>query len=211
MMEVLILIVVFIMPVIFDRRLGIVFSGTKTTWMRVLGIIIVALWAIKIIITRKHRFVRTPLDWPVVSFLLCTTIATITSIHVYTSFVGFYGRYEGLTSWFLFGIFFFVVTNYIKSFEQLKRIVVTVLSAATLMGVYSIIQRGSFFGLEKIIPFKDPYMWGGVITWQRVIGMIGQPNFLAAYMLLAFFLVLSLFLMKKELPAKFDWQDQLIP
>lgn len=200
-MEILVLIVVFIMPTIFDRRLGIVFSGTKTTWMRVLGIVIIALWAIKLIVTKKHRFVRTPLDWPVVSFLLCTTIATITSVHVYTSFVGFYGRYEGLTSWFLFGIFFFVVTNYIKSFDQLKRIVVTVLSAATLMGIYSMLQRHSL----------DPYMWGGVVTWQRVIGMIGQPNFLAAYMLLAFFLVLSLFLMKKEIPAKFDWQEQLIP
>lgn len=204
--EILILIVIFIMPTIFDRRLGIVFSGTKVTWMRVFGSILLGVWAIKLIINREHRFIRTPLDWPVASFLLGTTIATLTSVHVYTSLVGFYGRYEGLTSWYLFGLFFFVLTNYIKSFAQLKRIIVTIISAATLMAIYSIIQRHEL----------DPYMWGGVVTWQRVIGTIGQPNFLAAYMLMAFFLILALFLMEK--PSTFskvqrfeEYAGQLLP
>jgi tetratricopeptide (TPR) repeat protein/O-antigen ligase len=203
LIEVLILIVVFIMPTIFDRRLGIVFSGTKTTWMRFFGALILGVWAIKILVGREHRFFRTPLDWPVVSFLLCTTIATLTSVNVYTSFAGFYGRYEGLTSWYLFGLFFFVITNYIRSFDQLKRVLVTVVSAGTLMAVYSIVQRHGV----------DPYMWGGVITWQRVIGTIGQPNFMAAYMLMAFFLTLALILMEK--PSAFsksaEWYDQLFP
>ncbi|MFC1510834.1 tetratricopeptide repeat protein [Candidatus Margulisiibacteriota bacterium] len=199
LIEILILIVVFIMPTVFDRRLGIVFSGTKTTWMRVFGSIIFAVWSLKLLITRQHRFGRTPLDWPVVSFLLCTTIATLTSVHVYTSVAGFYGRYEGLTSWYLFGLFFFVVTNYIKSFEQLKRIIVTVVSSSSVMAIYSIIQRHEV----------DPYMWGGVVTWQRVIGTIGQPNFLAAYMLLAFFIILPMFMMKKE-ETNTSWSEQII-
>lgn len=200
--EIILLIAVFLLPTIFDRRLGIVFSGTKVAFMRALGVIVLSVWAIKLILTREHRFARTLLDWPVLSFLLCVTIATLTSVHAYTSFAGFYGRYEGLTSWYLFGLFFFVITNYIKSFDQIKRIIVTVASAATLMSVYSIIQRHEL----------DPYMWGGVVTWQRVIGTIGQPNFLAAYMLMAFFLVLSFFLMeRKALTAEIDWFDQLMP
>jgi len=200
-MEVLLLIAVFILPTIFDRRLGIVFSGTKTAWMRALGSVILGLWAIKLIVTRRHRFFRTALDWPVLSSLLCTTIATLTSIHVYTSFAGFYGRYEGLTSWYLFGLFFFVITNYLRSPEQLKRIIITVVSASTLMAIYSIIQRHAL----------DPYMWGGVITWQRVIGTIGQPNFLAAYMLMAFFMILALLLFERKWESKtVDWYEQLV-
>lgn len=200
--ELLILIVLFIMPTIFDRRLGIVFSGTKTAWMRAFGSIIFGVWAIKLIVTKKHNFFRTALDWPVVSFLLCTTIATLTSVHVYTSVVGFYGRYEGLTSWYLFGLFFFVITNYLRSTDQLKRAFVTVISAATLMAVYSIIQRHAL----------DPYMWGGVVTWQRVIGTIGQPNFLAAYMLMALFLNLAMILIRKqEFPSQINWSEQLVP
>ncbi|MFH1826375.1 MAG: O-antigen ligase family protein [bacterium] len=200
--EILILVIIFVMPTIFDRRLGIVFSGTKAAWMRVFGVLLLSVWSLKLIITRQHRFVRTILDWPVACFLLGTTVATLTSVHVYTSFAGFYGRYEGLSSWYLFAIFFFVVTNYIHSFEQLKRIVVMVMSASTVMAVYSIIQRHEW----------DPYMWGGVITWQRVIGTIGQPNFLAAYMLMAFFLLLALFMMRKPgYRQAIDWPAQLLP
>ena len=200
--EIVILLVVFLVPTIFDRRLGIVFSGTKVAFMRSLGIILLSLWTMKLLIFKKHCFARTVLDWPVVAFLLCTTVATLTSVHVYTSFVGFYGRYEGLSTWYLYGLFFFVVTNYMKSFEQLKRIVMMVLAAGTYMAIYSIIQRHSL----------DPYMWGGVVTWQRVIGTIGQPNFLAGYMLMAFFLGLAVLLMNKgDEKAPINWFEQLFP
>ncbi|MBI5400427.1 tetratricopeptide repeat protein [Candidatus Saganbacteria bacterium] len=206
--EIVFLALIFLLPTIFDRRLGIVFSGTKVAFLRLFVIIILTLWSLKLVITRpygssdQNYFIRTPLDWPILSFLFCATIAALSSIHVYTSLVGFYGRYEGLTTWYLFGLLFFVVTNYLKNIVQLKRVIITVTSAATLSAVYSMLQRFSL----------DPYMWGGVITWQRVIGMIGQPNFLAAYMLMAFFLILAMLLLdKKESTAAFDWSKQVLP
>ncbi|MBI5078763.1 O-antigen ligase family protein [Candidatus Saganbacteria bacterium] len=203
LIEAVFLAAVFFTPVIFDRRLGIVFSGTKVAWLRVFVIVLLSVWVIKLIIAKQHRFVRSPLDWPVLTFLFSTTIAALTSIHVYTSFVGFYGRFEGLSTWYLFGLMFFVVTNYIRSGEQLKRIIATVVSAATLMAVYGLIQRHEL----------DPYLWGGVVTWQRVIGTIGQPNFLAAYVLMAFFLTLVLFLEERKVPAAAPpgWADQILP
>lgn len=200
-MEIIFLVMIFITPVIFDRRLGIVFSGTKIAWLRAFVVVALAVWAIKLIVTKQHRFIRTALDWPVLTFLLTTTIASLTSVHVYTSFVGFYGRFEGLSTWYIFGLLFFITTNYIHSFDQLKRIVAAVVQAAVLMSVYGVIQRHEL----------DPYMWGGVVTWQRVIGTIGQPNFLAAYILMAFFLGLVLFMEEKKPPAEFDWSSQLVP
>ena len=225
--EVLLLVILFLIPIIFDRRLGIVFSGTKVAWLRAFIVVTLGVWAVKLIVNKEHRFIPTPnpsvrsrdlvwgfirtaLDWPVASFLLSTTVAALTSVHVYTSFVGFYGRFEGLSTWYLFGLLFFITTNYIHSLEQLKRIMAMVVSAATLMSVYGVIQRHEL----------DPYMWGGVVTWQRVIGTIGQPNFLAAYILMAFFLTLILFLeerkvptigMSGQAPAQIDWFQQLPP
>lgn len=210
MIEILLLVILFLIPIIFDRRLGIVFSGTKVAWLRAFIVVTLGVWAVKLIVTKEHRFIRTALDWPVASFLLSTTVATLTSVHVYTSFVGFYGRFEGLSTWYIFGLLFFITTNYIHSLEQLKRIMAVVVSAATLMSVYGVIQRHEL----------DPYMWGGVVTWQRVIGTIGQPNFLAAYILMAFFLTLILFLeerkaptvgMAGQAPAQIDWFLQLPP
>jgi len=201
MVEIFFLAMIFITPVIFDRRLGIVFSGTKIAWLRGLMVMTLSIWAIKLVVTGKHRFVRTPLDWPVISYLFSATIATIASVHFYTSFTGFYGRFEGLSTWYVFGLLFFVTINYVRSFEQLKRIIITVVSAATLMSIYGVIQRQEL----------DPYMWGGVVTWLRVIGTIGQPNFQAAYILMAFFLALILFLEKRKRNVEIDWFQQLPP
>jgi tetratricopeptide (TPR) repeat protein len=199
--EIMLLVIIFLITIIFDRRLGIVFSGTKIAWLRAFVVVILGLWAGKLIITGEHRFVRTLLDWPVLTFLLTTTIATLTSVHVYTSFTGFYGRFEGLSTWYVYGLLFFITTNYISSFEQIKRLVILIVSAATLMSVYGVIQRQEW----------DPYMWGGVPTQERVIGTIGQPNFFAAYILMAFFLGLVLFLENKKAPPAIDWSQQLAP
>ncbi|MFH1387346.1 MAG: O-antigen ligase family protein [bacterium] len=199
--EIIFLIVIFFVPTIFDRRLGIVFSGTKVAWMRGLVVIILGLWSLKIIITKEHRFIRTALDWPILAFLLTTTIATLTSVGVYTSFAGFYGRFEGLTTWYILGLLFFITTNYIHSAEQVKRVLALVIPVACIMSLYSIIQRHDL----------DPYMWGGVPTKERVIGTIGQPNFNAAYVLMAFFLGLVFFLEKRSSPKVIDWQAGLWP
>lgn len=198
--EVLLLLMVFLTPVLFDRRLGIVFSGTKIAWLRAFILITMSLWAIKQIITKEHRYVRTPLDWPVVSFLFATTIAALCSVHVYTSIMGFYGRFEGLSTWYIYGLLFFVTTNFIHSSKQLKRIIMATIPAATLMSIYSIIQRQG----------SDPYMWGGVITKDRVIGTIGQPNFNAAYVVMTFFLALVIFMERKNEQKSIDWYQQLV-
>ena len=104
----------FLSPVIFDRRIGIVFSGTKSWTIRLFILIILTVWGIKLMAGGKHNFKRTILDWPVLSYLLCATTATITSVHVLISLFGFYGRYEGLITWYSYGLMFFIAVHYIE-------------------------------------------------------------------------------------------------
>lgn len=191
----------FLIPIIYDRRVGIVFSGTKIAWLRAFVIIALSVWSIKLLITKKHTFIRTSLDWPILTFLFTTTIAALSSIHVFVSIAGFYGRFEGLTTWYVLGLLFFIVTNFINTHEKIKRIIINAVLGGVVMAVYGIIQR------QEI----DPYAWGGVITWQRIIGTIGQPNFLAAYVIMAFFLALILLFEKKDYSSKINWSEQLLP
>jgi len=186
--EWLFLVLLFLSAVIFDRRIGIVFSLTKVTAMRIFLVVILTFWAVKLLLGGKHHFHRTPLDWPVLSYLLAITAATITSVHVLISFMGFYGRFEGLTTWYIFGLFFFIATQYFRGIDKLKILIAAIAPTISIMAIYSITQRH----------LLDPYAWGGVHTWLRVIGTIGQPNFLAAYMDMAFFLLLFLFLLPKK-------------
>jgi tetratricopeptide (TPR) repeat protein len=185
--EILFLALMFLIPVIFDRRIGIVFSGTKSVFLRTIVIILVAIWFLKLALGGKHIFRRTIGDWPILAYLLAVCAATITSVNFIISFWGFYGRYEGLATWICFGIMFFITTNYFRGFIKLKRLLAIIIPTATTMAVYGIIQRQEL----------DPYAWGGVVTWQRVIATIGQPNFLAAYMIMAFFMTLY-FLLESE-------------
>jgi tetratricopeptide (TPR) repeat protein len=187
--EMLYIALVFLAPVIFDRRVGIVFSLTKVTVVRVIIIAILTVWAIKIMLKQEHKFIRSPLDFPILSYFLVCTVAMLTSVHVLTSFMGFYGRYEGCSTLYMYCLLFFITTNFIHSKEQILRVMYTVIVAGVCMAVYGVIQR---MGL-------DPYAWGGVVTWQRIIGTIGQPNFLAAYVDMAFIIGLSLLLNLKDI------------
>jgi len=196
--EMLYIALVFLAPVIFDRRVGIVFSLTKVTTIRLVIIAILTIWAVKIMLKQEHRFIRSPLDYPVLSYALACTIATLTSVHTLTSFMGFYGRYEGLTTLYMYCLLFFITVNFIHSKEQILRVMYTVIIAGICMAIYGVIQRTGL----------DPYAWGGVVTWQRVIGTIGQPNFLAAYVDMAFILGLALLLNMKDIRwnKQFKWQ-----
>lgn len=186
--EILFLVLLFLAAIIFDRRIGIVFSLTKVTTIRFFSILIMSVWAIKILIFKEHKWVRSILDWPIATYILSCAIATISSVHVYISLFGFYGRFEGLITLFNFVLLFFIATNYITSIKAIKRLLVTVCSASVIMSIYSILQRKGI----------DPYAWGGVVTWNRVIATIGQPNFYAAYAGMAFFLTFILFLLPKK-------------
>ncbi|MFC1767590.1 tetratricopeptide repeat protein [Candidatus Margulisiibacteriota bacterium] len=179
--EMLFIAFVFLVPIIFDRRVGIVFSNTKQTTIRLLMLAIIAVWVLKVLLKNKHNFVRSPLDWPVAAYMLACTVATVTSVYVLVSFMGFYGRYEGLTTLWAYGFLYFLTINFIRRKEQMNRVFYTVIAAGVFMSIYSIMQRAGL----------DPYAWGGVVTWMRVIGTIGQPNFLAAYVDMAFIVGLA--------------------
>ena len=189
--ELMFLALMFIIPVIFDRRIGIVFSGTKSAFLRAAIILILTIWAVKLLVGGRHWFRRTAADWPVLAYILAICAATITSVNFLISFWGFYGRYEGLVTWICFGSLFFITTNYFRGIGNLKKLFAIVIPTSTIMAVYGIIQR------QEI----DPYAWGGVITNDRVIATIGQPNFLAAYMIMAFFLMLYFLLEDKKPPV----------
>lgn len=181
--QIVFFILLFLGAVIFDRSLGIVFSLTKITFIRIFFALILSLWAIKLLLF-KDRFIRNFFDWPIWAYLLSVTIATITAVHVLVSFVGFYGRYEGLSTLWIYGLLAFIAVHYLKNVMDIRRLAALVGVASLIMSVYSIIQRHHM----------DPYAWGGVITWQRVIATIGQPNFFAAYVLMSFFLLFFLFI-----------------
>lgn len=191
--EILFLSLIILAPLFFDRRLGIVFSLSKATIIRILTLIISGLFITKLLLNKNSFNIRTSVDLPVITYLLCAFAAVINSINIYVSFAGSYGRYEGFITILNYAVLFFLAVQIITTHESRRRVMISAVMSALAMAIYGIIQRLNL----------DPYEWGGVITNERIIATIGQPNFLAAYIAMAILFGFGLLLSMDRYEAQF--------
>jgi len=179
-----------IIPLIFDGRITS-FDLAKVTAMRVLTLIILGVWLLKITLTNKYQIIKTPLDMPILAFLIISLAATIMGVHPYMSLLGEYKRYDGLISSFNYIIIYYLSVNFLRERKYHKRTIASITLAGVLVAGCGILQS------YKI----------DLTRWESgVISTFGNPNFLGGYLAMVFFLPLTLFLLtspkKKSLIKK---------
>ena len=130
---------------------------------------------------------------PTLSFIVVLGISTIFSEVRWFSFWGSWQRKLGFLAWAHFFAFFLVLVFNLRNKAQFKRIVLTVLITASLVAFYGFLQ---FFGY-------DPFNWVLEPVFRafdyRVFSSLGQPNFLASWLLLVIPLnFLAIFLYKRR-------------
>ncbi len=168
------------------------------TW--VLTIVIMGAWLVKMISTRTFTIKRTPLDIPILLFLLSQLISTIFSLDSRVSFWGYYSRFNGgflslLTYTFLYYAF---VNN--SNLAQAKRFLY-----ATLLGAVVVIVWGlpSHFGYDPTcLLFRgslDTSCWTEAFRpTVRIFSTLGQPAWLAAYLATLLPIVMAMTIWEKE-------------
>jgi len=178
-----------IIPLIFDGRITS-FDLAKVTAMRILTLVILGVWLLKITLTNKYQFIKTPLDVPILAFLIISLAATITGVHPYMSLVGEYKRYDGLISTINYIIIYYIAVNFLRERKYHKRTLAFITLAGILVAGCGILQS---YGID-------------LTRWESgVISTFGNPNFLGGYLAIVFFLPLTLFLLtspKKSLIKK---------
>ncbi len=157
----------------------------------ILTTLIISTWIIRSIIEKKIIFRSTTLDIPLLIFLGSQTISTILSIDQQTSFFGFYSRFNGgLLSTITYSLLYWsFVSNFDKD-EVLKLIKVWLVSAV-LVSIYGILEH---FGVDKNVWVQD--------VQNRVFSTLGQPNWLAAWVVALIPIAFSQMLNVKKLNAK---------
>lgn len=178
----LLLALLFIAPIFFDRRLAIVFSGSKIGLIRIVTLAILLIAGISLLLGDKTRQKMTGLHWRGAAYFIAITISTLLSIHPWVSFIGAHGRYEGWLTLLNYGLLFLFAIEFLPGKIWRQRLIGIVFLSGVIESIYGMIQRHGV----------DPYQWGGVNTVERIIGTIGQPNFVAAHIAMAFLLSLSL-------------------
>lgn len=166
-----------------------------------LTVVIVGAWIIKMISQKELRIARTPLDIPIALFVSSLFVSSLFSIDPHVSWFGYYSRFNGgmwsIISYVL--LYYAFVSNSrfsvlgsrssdrgqpvnrstvqpisdnrkLKTDNVLTLLKVT-LSTATIVTVYGILER---LGIDKHLWVQD--------VQTRVFSTLGQPNWLAAYL-----------------------------
>ena len=135
-----------------------------------LALLITFSWIAKSIIKGKFIFRRTILDIPLIIFLLTQVLSTLVSVDRRTSIFGFYSRFNGgLLSLISFALLYWAFVANINA-KQTINYIKSIIFTAILVCIYGILEH---FGIDKNIWVQD--------VSERVFSSLGQPNWLAAW------------------------------
>jgi len=150
-----------------------------------LTVIVVGAWIVKMIQNREFRVARTPLDLPIALFVGSQLVSTLFSIDPHVSWYGYYSRFNGgmFSVLSYTALYYAFITNFAEiegvgkkiisgaaSF-RLTRLVKVALTTAAVIAVYGVLER---LGIDKNLWVQD--------VQSRVFSTLGQPNWLAAYL-----------------------------
>ena len=146
------------------------FEFNKIIAIYVLTLLITFSWIGKSIIKRKFIFRSTILDIPLAVFLITQLLSTLISVDIRTSIFGFYSRFNGgLLSLLSFALLYWAFVSNIDS-KKVINYIKSIIFSAILVCIYGILEH---FGIDKQIWVQD--------VSERVFSTLGQPNWLAAW------------------------------
>jgi len=178
-------VLLFATPLIFAFDTKELFEFNKMLAVYALTTLIATAWLGRMIAQKKFVFNPTPLDIPILLFLLSQLVSTLLSIHPRTSILGYYTRYNGgLLSTLSYVILYFSFVTHLKK-KDLLPLFGALLTGSILVSLYAIPEH---FGYSMSCLLAAPNHAFNVSCWvqdvqSRVFATFGQPNWLAAYII----------------------------
>src|SRR3989344_2609477 len=196
--------ILFLVPLAVYPTTFELFEFNKMWVVFILTILVAFLWITKIILSDKLVLKRTPLDIPILAFVLSQIFSTIFSMDPYVSFWGYYSRFNGgLLSILSFAFLYFAFTNNLSDLQTSeKKISYKVILVSLITGiVVALWGLPSRFGHDPTcLIFRGSF---DVSCWTdsfqpkiRMFSTLGQPNWLAAYLSILIPITFSVFLIK---------------
>lgn len=171
-----------IVPLFFNIYSSRVFEPDKLTTLRSIALFMAMAWMVKWIEelrnpNRDRRVTwRTPLVLPTLITVVVYMISTALSIAPRTSLLGSYQRLQGTYTTFAYIVIFLMILQGMRTRAQLERLITILIVTSLPIAIYGLLQRLQL----------DPLPWGGD-TIERVAGNMGNSIFIAAYLVMAFF------------------------
>lgn len=179
-LEALWLTAVIVVPVFFNIYSSRIFEPDKITLLRSIALVMLAVWIIKISDIGINRegikgILKTPLFFPAIATVVIYLISTIFSVTPFTSLWGSYQRLQGTYTTLSYIVVFFVLVANLRNWEQVDRLISTIIIASLPVSLYGVLQRYRI----------DPIPWGGDVS-ARIASNMGNAIFVAAYLIMVF-------------------------
>jgi putative inorganic carbon (HCO3(-)) transporter len=189
----------FILPFIFYTKTNEVFEFNKIIALYFFTVFVIYLWTLRMIIGKKIIFKGTLLTIPLFIFVLSNILSTLVSIDVITSIFGYYTRFNGgLVSVICYALIYFCfVSNF--DYKKIKNLFILLIYSAVIISFWAILEH--FGHSPSCILIKGNFSancWKqDVVT--RVFATLGQPNWLAAYLVSVIPLSIYFYVKKQKL------------
>lgn len=167
-------ILAFAIPIFFLPLTAEFFETSKFALVTISTILMAILWSIKMLIDKKVRVTKSPLDLPVLAFVIVTTLATIFSLHKTSSIFGGSGRWlPSLFGTLTLTLFYYIVAENVAKIKTIKTAIY-----ALILGI-SISTFVALFGYYGIKFGQAPYLQSpgftltGSITATAILASLG--------------------------------------
>ena len=174
--EATIIALVVLVPIAFYPRCMDVFLPIKEFIFGLLVVISLMFWCFRMINQEKFNFIHSPMDFPILSFIVICILSLFWSNSPMISI-------KELPLFLTGPLLYFIITNNINNEQQVNRILNIILIIGGLFGIYGIFQ---YQGI-------DFSFWTGNIRRQNVFGLFGNVNYFAEYLIIPLTITVSLF------------------
>ncbi|MCL5438583.1 MAG: O-antigen ligase family protein [Patescibacteria group bacterium] len=197
--------ILFLVPLAISGKTFELFEFNKMWLTFGLTIILGTSWFTKMIFQKRIFIQKTPLDIPIILFLLSQIISTIFSIDSHISFWGYYSRFNGgLLSTITYIFLYYAFVSNLNDIKFVRRAIIVSLSSAVIVSLWGF---PSHFGYDPTC-----YMFRGtfdVSCWTdafqpraRIFSTLGQPDWLASYLAIMIPISAALFLKNFKIKKK---------
>ena len=162
-------------PLVYQKKLFFPYDSEKGLFFRFLSEIILGLWLILIVQDSSFRPRKTLLTLALLGFTVILILVDILGVNPYLSFFSNFERMAGLIMYLSVISYYFVISSIINSSKRWVIFGISLSIIAFIVSVKAILQT---YEAEDIL-----------INSGRAVGTVGNPNQLASYLLLGFFVV----------------------
>ena len=178
------------LPLVMNSRFFFPFIVPKNVFFRIAVEIIFVAYLVLLHLDPRYKPRFSKITWSVLTFLGISAIAGVFGLSVSTSFWGNYERMSGLFHLLHLVLYFFVLVNVFREKKDWHSLLTFSVFAAVIMSFLA-------FAQWLQVPFLLKSSGGN-----RLSGTVGNPTFLAAYLIFNLFFILYFWAKEKRFDLK---------